>query len=1367
MLQAQTGSFYTTDRGLSSSLVNDIYQDSFGFIWASTEYGLNRFDGVKFSSFRHDNSNPSSLNDNFVHVVFEDAEKHLWVGGLTGMVQYRHASDTFERVAFVRGGKRVVANVTQIRQTKDGKIWITTSGQGLFVMGNQDMEAQSIEATYPKANPDYMACMLVDEKQKIWVGTEGSGLVMIDPSARHAEVYECPEFAKQHIQAVCKTEDGMIYLGTQTAGLVRFDPATGKAAKVAYAGSNPSNNIFSLAYVDGQLLVGTDGQGIKRYNPDKGVTEDYTNPHAPINMAHAKVHALMRDREDNLWVSVFQKGMARIPNQASGFTYYGSKSALGNPIGDACIMTLCRTQNGHLFVGADNDGLYELDADGNQVRHFIGGAAPSTVLSLMQDKSGQLWVGSFSQGVTRLNPATGQFTQLADSLKNSIVYGMTEGKDQNIYIAIFGRGILQYNYRNGDHKLYSAPADRKNDDQARDELTDNWINALFTDSNGLIWIGHYKGVSCFNPENESFLNINRRNSLAVGCVGYTFTEDTYGNVWAGTSDGLYRYNKKSGQITHFTEREGLADVVVCGLGHDDAGNVWASTYNGLSKYEAKANRFVNYYVGDGLQGNDFTHGANFTDREGNMYFGGPGGVTAIHPKQLQKTLVPEKVYLTDFYIHNHPIFANTNSGDEPIVDAPVPEATSINLAHYDNSFAIALSTMTYDHPDQIVYEYRIDEISEEWSTTESGVSRVSFHSLAPGDYTFRVRALDHGQNSEETVIPIHIRSPWYLSWWALCIYGVIGLLMIWMVISNLIAKARHQRDRMKNAHIEQLSEAKMQFFINISHEIRTPMTLIMSPVEKLLKQSTTPEAHQTYLLIYRNAQRILNLINQLLDIGKLDKGQMRMKFRETDLVAFIQDVMQPFEFQAKRKQIRFVFSHVSAHQVAWVDNNNFDKVLVNILSNAFKFTPDEGEITIRLQAGHDSNREDALADYIEISITDSGIGVEQDKLERIFERFYQADNELGAGQFGTGVGLHLTHSLVKMHHGEIHAENRENGSGTRFVIRIPKGKAHLDPADIEKGTYESAVNDPSLTDGSATSVSSASSEAPSGAPGSDASGSVNGAEQSASQLAAPANGESGGTMQHILVVDDEEDIRLYLQQELSEHYRVDICSNGKEAFEFLVKTPVDLVVSDVMMPLMNGNVLCRRIKKHPQLNHIPVILLTAKAQSDDRVEGMNCGADSFITKPFNVDVLRSTISNLIDNRRVLRNKFSGAQEQEDKVQPVQVRPVDDKFMEKVMESINAHMADPEFNVEALCEDLGLSRVHVHRKLKEITNLPTANFIKQVRLQQAARLLTEEERLNVSEVAYAVGYSNLSNFSVAFREMYGVSPKEYQKAEKKE
>jgi DNA-binding response OmpR family regulator/anti-sigma regulatory factor (Ser/Thr protein kinase) len=549
------------------------------------------------------------------------------------------------------------------------------------------------------------------------------------------------------------------------------------------------------------------------------------------------------------------------------------------------------------------------------------------------------------------------------------------------------------------------------------------------------------------------------------------------------------------------------------------------------------------------------------------------------------------------------------------------------------------------------------------------------------------------------------------------------------------------------------------------------MTLIMSPVEKLLKQPNTSEIHQTYLLIYRNAQRILNLINQLLDIGKLDKGQMRMKFRETDLVAFIQDVMQPFEFQAKRKQIRFVFSHVSAHQVAWVDNNNFDKVLVNILSNAFKFTPDEGEITIRLQAGHDSNREDALADYIEISITDSGIGVEQDKLERIFERFYQADNELGAGQFGTGVGLHLTHSLVKMHHGEIHAENRENGTGTRFVIRIPKGKAHLDPADIEKGTYESSSGDPSLTDGSATSVSSASSEAPSsapsGAPGSDASGSVNGAEQSASQPAAPASGESGGTMQHILVVDDEEDIRLYLQQELSEHYRVDICSNGKEAFEFLVKTPVDLVVSDVMMPLMNGNVLCRRIKKHPQLNHIPVILLTAKAQSDDRVEGMNCGADSFITKPFNVDVLRSTISNLIDNRRVLRNKFSGAQEQEDKVQPVQVRPVDDKFMEKVMESINAHMADPEFNVEALCEDLGLSRVHVHRKLKEITNLPTANFIKQVRLQQAARLLTEEERLNVSEVAYAVGYSNLSNFSVAFREMYGVSPKEYQKAEKKE
>jgi signal transduction histidine kinase/ligand-binding sensor domain-containing protein/DNA-binding response OmpR family regulator len=1474
---AQTGSYYTTEHGLSSGLVNDIYQDSFGFIWITTEYGLNRFDGLKFVNYRHSTQNSNSISDNFVHVVFEDAEKHLWVGGLTGLMRYQHETDTFERIALLKSGKRVQANVTQIAETKNGKIWIATSGQGMFVMDNTDTEAQSIENDYPKANPAYQSSILVDANGRLWVGSENEGVCSLDVANRSAQVYEDPAFYGNHVQALCTDNDGNLFIGTQINGLMRYDAATKHMVKVAYNGSNPNSCIYCLLNFNGQILVGTDGEGIKVYNPEKDCIEDYVNHHVPIDLTHTKVHALRRDREGNLWVGLFQKGVVRIPQKADAFAYYGPKSALGNPLGDACIMAICRSENGHLWVGADNDGIYELDAEGNRLAHYKGNnsqrLAPNTVLSIFEDSQKNLWVGSFNQGITRLNG--GQFTLMADSLKDAIVYSITEGKGKMLYVALFGGGLMQYNLLSREARRYHSTKGLK-DDRARDELPDDWINCVYADRDGLIWIGHYKGVSCFNPENESFLTINHRNSLTVGCVGYSFTEDRYGNIWAGTSDGLYRYNKKSGQTTHFSETDGLANDVVCGLASDEDGNVWATTYNGMSKYDAHTNRFINYYVGDGLQANDFTHGACFTASDGTIYFGGPGGVTAIQPKLIAQNAAPSKVYITDFYVHNQPVYMNTLSGGEPVVNAPVPEATQFRLAYADNTFSVAFSTMTFDHPEQIVYEYRMDEMEEEWSTTEAGVNRATYHNLAPGNYTFRVRAVDHGMESEETVIPIHIDSPWYTSWWALCIYAAFGLFVLWIVVANLIGRVRNQRNELKAAHAEQLSEAKMQFFVNISHEIRTPMTLIISPLEKFLKQSVAPDTHQTYLIMYRNAQRILNLINQLLDIGKLDKGQMRLRFSETDLVAFIEDVMQPFEYQAKRKQIRFTFSHVGAHMKAWVDNNNFDKVLVNILSNAFKFTPDNGEIQVRLSKGHDEKRDDVLSDYIEISVTDSGTGIAKDQLERIFERFYQADNELGAGQFGTGVGLHLTHSLVKLHHGEIHAENRESGTGTRFVIRIPQGHAHIVPSDIEHPTADASQH-PSvdISGNEAATASGAPHASGTPAPGetpattpaeSAASGEAQpqrprrlsiAAQYIAARKAAatggkvpvrqpertereeeparpaptrrfqqepiqfienvvadpkaksapqpapqpmeeevneeetygeilrkveaphagqpeapapvnyheepdytPANAPQGGHVHHLLVVEDEEDIRFYLQQELSDGYRVDTAANGKEAFDFILKEHPDLVISDVMMPVMDGNTLCRKLKKHPQTNHIPIILLTAKAQPGDRMEGLQNGADAYMVKPFNVDVLRSHIANLIGNRRVLLNKFSGAQEQEDKVEPVKVRPADDKFMERVMNVINAHMADTDFNVEALSNELGLSRVHVHRKLKENTNLSTANFIKQVRLQQAARLLKEDEKLNVSEVAYAVGYANLSHFSTAFHDMYGVSPTEY-------
>jgi len=577
-------------------------------------------------------------------------------------------------------------------------------------------------------------------------------------------------------------------------------------------------------------------------------------------------------------------------------------------------------------------------------------------------------------------------------------------------------------------------------------------------------------------------------------------------------------------------------------------------------------------------------------------------------------------------------------------------------------------------------------------------------------------------------------------WWAYCIYVFLLGLLVLGIVNYILSRMRHRREIMKREHAEQLNEAKLQFFINISHEIRTPMTLIINPLEKLLAEKKGGEVQKTYLMIYRNAQRILRLINQLMDIRKLDKGQMFMKFRETDMVGFIDDVMLTFDYMARKKKIHFSFEHAMPQLKVWVDMNNFDKILMNIFSNAFKYTPEQGEITVSLSTGRDATRRDPLKEYFEITVTDSGIGLDREKIERIFERFYQIDNDVTKSNFGTGIGLHLSRSLVELHHGIILAENREDAPGSRFVIRIPLGSAHLRTDELEDVealiTPHAVLVKPEKTD-----LEEVFEE-----------------EEGEEDEEGKKIGKAKNRMR-ILIVEDEEEILSYLKEELEGDYRIMTRKNGREAYDTILADTPDLVISDIMMPEMDGLSLCRKIKQNTNVNHVPVILLTAKSKPEDTMEGMATGADAYMVKPFNTELLKSTIANLLANRKLLKSKFSGAQQQEDKVQKLSMKSADEILMSKIMKVINENLSNPDLNVEMLAANVGLSRVHVHRKLKELTNLSARDFIKNIRLQQAAALL-KEKKLTVSEVAYATGYTNLSHFSSSFKEVHGMSPKEY-------
>ena len=1349
IIVAQTGNFYSTDNGLSSSLINQVYQDKRGFIWVATEYGLNRFDGLHFSTYLSSSEDSTSLKNNYVRTLFEDSKNHLFIGCISGLLLYERSTDAFREIPVWRNGQRVYPHVTQILELHNGELWFVTSGQGVFRIRKDLSGADSLDRVMDKISYLYFNSIYEDIHGNVWMGTEQYGLVCYRLATETAKVYRYPDINDDWISAIHEDALGELFIGTARKGVMCYDRAKDSFISVPYE-KGGFLSVYSMELVNGMLLIGTDGTGLKAYNPARKIVEDHFINTTPIDFSTGKIHSIMQDKEKNLWLGLFQKGVVLIAAEQNLFEYYGERSVYYNPIGKGCVMALYTDDERNLWVGTDNEGLYKLDMNGRRIHHYqpdeTSWGVPSVVTCLFCDSDKNLWLGSYMRGVAKFNPITGHCTYPLQDIENKKIYALAEDKHKNLYIGTMGAGFYKYNLQTSELTHYESSKDESGDLQ-RDELINDWINSIYCDSKGLVWLGHYKGVSCFDPSTDSFLHYNGRNVLITDCVGYVVREDSFGDIWAGTTEGLYRIERQTGKVHRFTTREGLPNNVICGLIEDNQKAIWVSTYKGISRFDRNSNRFINYYAGDGLQGNEFAHGAFCKDKNGKIYFGGVNGITAFQPEIIGRVNKKTNVWITNFFIFDRPINKNTLSGGKPVVTDIVQDADRFNLAYQDNTFSIVFSTLLFHNPEQIAYQYQMEELNRQWLTLEPGMNRVTYNNLQPGEYIFRVRAINHGNYSETRTVKICIASPWYQTWWAYTIYAMLLCLLILGVVSYIMVRIRHRREMIEHEHIEQLNEAKLQFFINISHEIRTPMTLIINPLEKLMAENKDSGLRQAYVMIYRNAQRILRLINQLMDIRKLDKGLMKMRLRETDIVGFINDLMQTFDYTAKKKHINFTFEHDKLPQLnAWIDLDNFDKVLVNIISNAFKYTPDGGEVKVTLTTGVDEQRRDSLRNYFQIEVIDSGIGIDSDKIERIFERFYQIENDVTKSNFGTGVGLHLSRSLVQLHHGVIYAENRLDTSGSRFIIRLPLGADHLRADELDL----SAVSDETTAPASVRAMNHKIDVQPS----------ENEEEKEISSLPDRPKTVKPHSNQRVLVVEDEAEVRDYLREILADEYRVDTCTNGREAYESILRNSPDIVISDVMMPEMDGMELCRKIRQNTNVNHIPIILLTAKSRPEDTLEGMGCGADAYIVKPFSTDILMSSIANLLANRRLLRNKFGGIQQQEDKMEKLSLKSSDEQLMDRIMKVVNRHLNDPAFSVEMLATEVGLSRVHVHRKLKELTNLSTRDFIKNIRLQQAAKLLKEDKKLSVSEIAYATGFTNLSHFSSSFREKYGMSPTEY-------
>lgn len=1332
-LIAQTSVFYTTGNHISSSLINCIYQDQKGYIWVATEYGLNIFDGNQFSTLRHNDKDPNSLCNNHVRTVFEDSRHNIWIGTMTGLMKYHRESNTFTKINLYKKSETINPHVSQIIERKNGEIWISTSNEGIFHIDSQKDSGQYSATTY-QLGLTHISSMLEDDDEQLWLGSESNGIAIFNPESQHVTFIQAPELSGNNISTLTKDNHGNIYIGTFTKGLNIYQASTKKIIPCTYEAENELQ-ITSLLFTQGKLLIGTDGEGMKVYSPE---TEEITNWKAPDEMERdlkeAKIHTILQDKDKNLWLGLFQKGVAFIPEQLNIFQYYGSKIADKSPIGTGCVMSILETEDQHLFIGVDNKGLYELDAAFNQIKHYQPNKhTANTILSLYEDSDHNLWIGSYAQGISKFNRKDGTWENLP-SLANATVYNIIEDNRRNLYISTYGSGMYVYNLDkkelvNFQHKKQSAAT----------SLPDNWINTFYRDKDGMIWVGMFTGVSCFNPTTQEFIHPKGSNYLMESDIVHCILEGDNQQMWIGTADGLYSYNKSNGETKRYTQKDGLGNNAIAGLCKDKEGNIWISTFNGISKYNPHSDTFINFYAGDGLQGNEFTRGAFFHTQSGNIIFGGINGITSFVPEQIIDSPIKLDLVITNFLLSGEPINNQTLSGGKPIITDAVDEAKTFRLSHNDNTFRITFSTLRFEDTRQTYYKYRIKELHKSWQTTPTGHYDIGYNNLPPGKYTLEVCAINRNNQSDIHTYHIIITPPWYASWWAKLLYTILAGILCWTIINYIRIRFQRKRELIEIQHAQDINEAKLQFFINISHEIRTPMTLIITPLEKLLRNCKEPELHNTYLMIYRNGQRILQLINQLMDIRKIEKGQMKLHFHDTNLVMFINNLISNFQIVAQQKQITLSFSPEEDEINAWIDPDNFDKVMNNLLANALKFTPDGGQITISLRKGENAACTSPLRKYVEIQVKDTGIGLDEKQKEHIFERFYQITNSTTHNLGGTGVGLHLTRSLVLLHHGNITADNNTDGRGCTFTIQIPSGCDHLTTEEMNQPEPNSIII-PAIEpiDPMGTSCIEA---------------------EILQEMKKEAGKKRVKTNLNILIVDDEKEIQQLLQEELSNEYRIATCNNGKEAYEYILSHNVDLIISDVMMDEMDGFTLCKKVKQNTNVNHIPIILVTAKEGIENQVEGLDLGADAYLTKPFHIEVLKSNINNLLKNRRLLKNKFSGSQEQTDKIQQISIKSADEALMNKIMEIINKNLSEPNLSVEMLAQEVGLSRVHLHRKLKELTSLSTRDFIRNIRMQQAAQLL-KEKKLSISEVAYAVGYNNLSHFSSSFKEMYGISPKDY-------
>jgi len=1297
-------------------------QDKEGYIWIATEDGLNRFDGNRFVIYRNIPKDTTSLINNHIMSIYEDSKERFWVATLTGLCLYDKTTDKFIpfKVPHFNNSSKEVLQFYHLIEDHQGYIWSCISGNGVVRIDADRKEFLYFNTMNSGICSNHINVIYEDRFRNIWFGSGQNGLSIYNPSNGTFRTFrQHPEnkngISSNDISSFCEDSDGNVWVGTMTGGINIYS-----FANQAFHAFDYDYQKISYLHKDSQknIWIGTMGKGFDIFSTSKNKLIHTNIQNEKIDFLNTKVQTVFEDKQGNIWIGLFQKGVFFMPKKESFFrNHVYNPFSKKETVGEGAVSPLLIDSHQNLWLGVDSKGVYRLNEKLEIISHYgeedKSNLYDHVATTLFEDSKEYVWIGTYLNGAMRYNLATNKFDlsltkgEKPYGLLSAHVKDFKEDANGKLWIATSGGGVNIYNPSDKTFE-YLVRNEPKDDDN---QLIDNYCSTLLIDSDSIFWIGTFRGLCSYNPRNKSYTHYTFKNKKIPNDIVRYLKEDSKKNLWVGTENGMARICPDRKEIRMFNIDDGLPNSAINCIEEDPEGNLWIATNDGLSMYNCEKDFFTNYTTADGLHTNEFTKSSFGKTKDGYFFMGTMKGMISFNPaEKTDYKSEPLNLLFTDLYIFNEKV--KIDDPDNKLLKKKINYLDKITLEHSQNSFSVEFFAVDYQTPQKIRYEVMMEGFDTQWRTVNNNM--VTYTNLNPGKYTLTVKAwINDKEQALTRKLIFETLSPFWKTSWAMISY-----LLLLVMIGYMIYRYIHIR--ISTRQEAQLMQEKLQFFTDISHEIRTPLTLILSPLSKLINQNTDSSLIQTYNTMHRNGIRLLQLVNQVMDLRALEFGKKKLYTEETNITEFIRELKKSFNNLAEEKGLEFTFSSVPEEISGYIDQDIVAKVFSNIISNAFKYTESGG---IHVSIGIDKKRR------LVISISDTGKGIPGNQQKQIFERFFTTSTQQRSNS--SGIGLHLTHKLTELHHGKIVLESKE-GKGSIFSIIIPFLKEDYAPQEIKhKQNTSSAYKTISLPE--------------------DTSRKENQKHKSKTNF-----------RYSLLVVDDNKDIRQLINSEFNNKYQIWEAGDGKEGLHIAMEKEPTLIISDVIMPKMDGIEFCEKIRNNEKTSLIPFIMLTGRSSIEEQIEGLECGADAYIPKPFDMQFLQAKIEHLIKSREKLKKKYIESPSKEEETPPAS-KSYNEKLLVKLNEFINVKLDDTDLSVDMLCKELGLSRTHLNRKMKELTGESPATYIRQLRLQKSVQLL-KENNLTVSEIAFSVGFSSPSYFSQAFRDYYGITPKEFSEHE---